>query len=199
MKGNEEIIAKHHDEKEMYLGLLEFWAMNNPVRRLSQKFLEFPLFRSSLKRRKIDLRNKIIMDAGCGSGYGSYLINKQFSPSELISFDLMSEQIKRAEKKYPDLEFKIGNMLNLDQTDQSVDAVFMCGILHHIPQWKQAVKEVYRILKPGGVFLFEEPRYQFTFKELEAGTENVGFIRLEKRAWIPFYAYSYLWLRPKLQ
>ncbi len=103
-----------------------------------------------------------------------------------------------AQKKYPALEFKIGNVLNFDQADQSVDAVFMSGILHHIPQWRQAVKVVYRVLKPGGVFLFEEPRYQFTFKELEAGTEESGLIRLEKRTWIPFYTYSYLWLKPNL-
>lgn len=38
-----------------------------------------------------------------------------------------------AQKKSPALEFKIGNVLNFDQADQSVDAVFMSGILHHIP------------------------------------------------------------------
>lgn len=45
----------------------------------------------------------------------------------------------------------------LDADDDSYDAVFDFGIIHHIPQWRTAVAEAARVLAPpGGRFYFEE-------------------------------------------
>ena len=54
----------------MRLSKAEFFAMNNPIRRLMQRNLEFRAFRESLKKHNIDLRGKMILDAGCGLGWG---------------------------------------------------------------------------------------------------------------------------------
>jgi SAM-dependent methyltransferase len=59
----------------------------------------------------------------------------------------------------------------LDARDDSYGAVFDFGIVHHIPDWRQAVAEVARVLTPGGRFYFEEvtahalarPTYQWLF------------------------------------
>ncbi|HEX7794194.1 MAG TPA: class I SAM-dependent methyltransferase, partial [Vicinamibacterales bacterium] len=40
--------------------------------------------------------------------------------------------------------------------NESFDAVFDFGILHHIPDWQKAVREIARVLRPGGLFFFEE-------------------------------------------
>jgi SAM-dependent methyltransferase len=40
--------------------------------------------------------------------------------------------------------------------DESFDAVFDFGVIHHIFRWEDAVREVRRVLKPGGIFVFEE-------------------------------------------
>jgi len=63
---------------DMRLGKLEFLAMNNPLRRWIQKHTEFRIFRNQLKRCFVDLDGEVIMDAGCGSGYSTELIVKEF-------------------------------------------------------------------------------------------------------------------------
>ena len=50
----------------------------------------------------------------------------------------------------------VADATSLPFPDAHVDAVFAFGILHHIQNWPQAVREAHRVLKPGGVFSFEE-------------------------------------------
>lgn len=148
-----------HDPAEgetMRLSPIEFWAMNNPIRRLIQQRLEFGLMRRFLRERGIDLSGSVILDAGCGSGFSTHLIQDAFNPRELRGFDLMPEQIARARRRYPHLRFAIGDITRIDQPDSHDDAVFVFGILHHVPGWRSAVGETYRVLKPGGVLLVEE-------------------------------------------
>ncbi len=58
----------------MRLSKAEFLAMNNPVRRYVQKHLELKIIREHLKKHNFSLEGKIILDAGCGSGYSTQLI-----------------------------------------------------------------------------------------------------------------------------
>ena len=49
-----------------------------------------------------------------------------------------------------------GDASRLAFQDASFDLVVDFGVVHHIPNWKDAVAEVYRTLRPGGEFLFED-------------------------------------------
>jgi len=49
----------------------------------------------------------------------------------------------------------------INQPDGIFDAVFSFGVLHHMEDWRRAIKEVSRVLKPGGEFFFEEPLQPF--------------------------------------
>lgn len=73
--------------------------MNNPMRRWLQKNVEFTTFKEFLDKHNISLEGKIVLDAGCGSGYSTNLI-QQFLPAELVGFDLMPMQIEKAKQKY---------------------------------------------------------------------------------------------------
>jgi ubiquinone/menaquinone biosynthesis C-methylase UbiE len=159
----------------MRLGPLEFAAMNNPFRRFIQKYFEFRLFRNFLEKHKIDLSGKCIVDAGCGSGYSTNLIKDEFNPTRLIAFDLMPEQIAIAQKRYSDIQFKTGDITDLELPESSADAVFIFGILHHIPEWKKGLENISKVLKISGVLLVEEPRARFTWKEFEEGIIDSGF------------------------
>jgi ubiquinone/menaquinone biosynthesis C-methylase UbiE len=50
----------------------------------------------------------------------------------------------------------VGDVLHLPYCDSRLDAVFDFGVLHHVPDWRSALSEVCRVLKPGGVFYVEE-------------------------------------------
>ncbi len=137
----------------MELNKIEFMAMNNPIRRLSQKYIEFKRFEKYIVKNNITLLNSTILDAGCGSGYSSKLISKRFRPKELIAFDYMPKQIEIAKQKNPYATYYVDDITAVNQPTEKFDAVFVFEILHHVPNWQQAISELYRVIKKGG-YLF---------------------------------------------
>jgi ubiquinone/menaquinone biosynthesis C-methylase UbiE len=184
--------AKESAENEMRLGKTEFYAMNNPVRRFIQKHGEFRLFKHFLKKQKINLAGKVIIDAGCGSGYSSKLIMDAFNPSELIAFDIMPEQIAIAQKRYTNITFTIEDLTQIQIPAGTADAVFVFGILHHIPEWRKALINISGFLKRSGVFLVDEPRYRFTWNEFEQGILDAGLSLCERKNICGTFFRSYL-------
>jgi ubiquinone/menaquinone biosynthesis C-methylase UbiE len=175
------------------LGRIEFLAMNNPVRRLLQKHVEFRFFRDALRSHSIDLTGGVIIDAGCGSGYGTRLIVGEYKPSRVIAFDIMPEQIELAQKRGIGVDFFVGDMTKIDTPDNSCDAAFVFGVFHHVPDWRRAVVEVARTIKPGGVLVVEEPPYRFTFRELEEALRASGLTMLAAKGFFMRTIRGYLW------
>jgi len=169
--------------ESLRLGRFEFLAMNNPIRNLRQKYGEVPLMLDLLRLHDIDLADKVIMDMGCGSGYGTELIVKELRPSHVIAYDLMPEQIQLARRRNLAVDFKTGDATAMEAGDASCQAVFDFGILHHIPLWRKALAETVRVLVPSGVLLIEEPHKMFEWDEFESGLQQAGFEILERRQW----------------
>lgn len=139
---------------------LNFWErllINNPVRSLVQQHVEAPL----LLRLGGRLDGKEVLEIGCGRGAGAEVILQRFGASHVTAFDLDPRMIELARKRlapYPPdrLRLFVGDAIAIEAPDQAFDAVFDFGIIHHIPIWQKAVAEVARVLKPGGLFFFEE-------------------------------------------
>jgi ubiquinone/menaquinone biosynthesis C-methylase UbiE len=58
------------------------------------------------------------------------------------------------------LKVFVGDAVKIDAEDGMFDAVFDFAIIHHIPEWRKAIGEVVRVLRPGGRFFFEEVTQQ---------------------------------------
>ena len=187
----------------MRLTTLEFWAMNNPVRRFVQKRLEFRLF----KEMGLTEPGKRILEIGCGSGYGARLLSS-IKPASYVGIDLMPEQIDRTKGiDLPNTEFAVMDATDLSAfEDESIDYVVVFGILHHIPAWRSVLFEIERVLVPGGKLFIEEPQKNsvklldrvfhwhvpeagFSYAELETGMMDVGLEILETRAFSFFNSY----------
>lgn len=138
----------------MRLSAVEFRAMNNPVRRFFQRYVEFQNF----KWLGLTDRNKDILEIGCGSGYGAVLLST-LEPGTYIGVDVMPEQISLARCRHlPGFEFKVMDASDMPEiTSLSRDVVVIFGILHHIPPWRKVIQECRRILRPGGKLFVEEP------------------------------------------
>jgi ubiquinone/menaquinone biosynthesis C-methylase UbiE len=140
----------------MRLNLRELDMMDSPLRRFSQRVIELHTFVRFLRRANVDLHGGTLLDAGCGNGYGLELLAKTFEPRRLVGFDLMPEQIERARRRGLAAEISVGDITAIAEPDATFDGVFVFGILHHVPAWRDALRELARVLKPGGVLLVEE-------------------------------------------
>jgi ubiquinone/menaquinone biosynthesis C-methylase UbiE len=139
------------------LNSVELAAMSSGWRRFSQQSIELPILRRLLRRAGVDLRGRRLLDAGCGAGWGLEALREQFQPSRLVGFDLMTEQVKRASTRLGEsAEIRTGDITQIAEPDGSFDGVFVFGILHHVPAWRAALREIARVLVPGGVLAIEE-------------------------------------------
>lgn len=131
--------------------------MNNPARAALQRRYEGAL----LQRLGGRIEGKRVLEIGCGRGVGTEIIFDQFGAGEVHAFDFDPDMVgwaqKRLSRYFPNrLNLYVGDAAAIDEPDASFDAVFDFAIIHHIPNWKDAVSEVARVLKPGGKFYFEE-------------------------------------------
>lgn len=138
----------------MKLNKAEFFLVNSRVRALIQEHIEFPRL-----RRYVALEaNKRILEIGCGSGTGAGIINKTYRPRQYIGIDLDEKMVRIAKQKNPErnMTFMEGDVSSLPFREESFDAVFDFGVIHHIPNWKDCVREVHRVLTQGGHFILED-------------------------------------------
>ena len=130
--------------------------MNNPFRRLFQRYVEFSCFQRFLEDEAVNLGNAAVLDPGCGSGYEAQLIHDQWSPAQLIGFDLMPEQVKKAHNRSPEIPFFVGDITRIPFPPATFDGVFLFAVLHHIPAWQKAIEEINRVLTDDGLLLIED-------------------------------------------
>jgi ubiquinone/menaquinone biosynthesis C-methylase UbiE len=138
----------------MLMNSIEYWTVNNPLRAFVQRHYEAP----RLKRLSTVSANTVL-EIGCGQGAGAKIIYDLFSPHRYFGIDLDPRMIRRAKEKagaLPNATFMEGDVSNLQFQDSSFDLIFDFGIVHHVPNWKDALAEVHRTLKLHGEFLFED-------------------------------------------
>jgi len=101
------------------------------------------------------------LEVGCGRGAGARIIHRTFQPRTLYASDLDPQMIRKAERYLPaadrnPIRFLTADVLYLPFGNESFEVVFGFGVLHHVPDWESAIREIGRVLKPGGVYFLEE-------------------------------------------
>ena len=162
----------------MKLNRVEKALMNNPVRALVQRRYEAVL----MERLGERIEGQRVLEIGCGRGVGTEIIFERFGARQVDAFDLDPAMIEQAQRRLSGyssdrLRLFVGDVAAIDAPDASYGAVFDFGIVHHVPDWQQAIKEISRVLRPGGLFFFEEVTKQaldrwFYRMFLEHPTEN---------------------------
>jgi ubiquinone/menaquinone biosynthesis C-methylase UbiE len=145
----------------MLLNFVEKAMMNNPVRAAIQRHFEAQRLLTMGGR----MTGGIALEIGCGRGVGIKLIFDIFGAERVDAFDLDPHMIELAKRRIKAFGEKVrlwtGDVTTIPTGDSYYDAVFDFGVIHHVPNWRDAIKEVYRVLKPRGRFYGEEVLKKF--------------------------------------
>jgi len=145
----------------MILNRIEYALMNNPVRAAIQRRFEA----RRLLRMGGALNGGRALEVGCGRGVGTEIILGLFGADSVDAFDLDPRMVARAQARLSAFGSRtrvwVGDVSAIDAPDATYDAVFDFGIIHHVPEWRRALAEVHRVLKPGGRFFAEEVLSRF--------------------------------------
>jgi ubiquinone/menaquinone biosynthesis C-methylase UbiE len=140
----------------MKLNWAERWAVNNPLRVIEQG-IEIRLLKQMLPLPP----GLAALEIGCGRGAGARVILREFKPSRIHAMDLDVEMIGKAKRYLSDADKQkitlfAGDASALPVKTQSMDVVFGFGVLHHVQDWRAALAEIARVLKPRGAYFIEE-------------------------------------------
>lgn len=97
-------------------------------------------------------RGKTCLDAGCGGGRYSIAMGR-LGAAKVVGVDISSTGIADARRRaagMPNVSFQEASVLDLPFPDASFDFVCSSGVLHHTLNPEQGLREVCRVLKPGG-------------------------------------------------
>ena len=132
----------------MKLNWAERWVVNNPLRVFEQG-IEI----HRLKTMMLLKPGFTALEIGCGRGAGAKIILREFQPSRIYATDLDEEMIGKAKGYLSPADLRqvslfAADVYALPLKTATFDAVFGFGVLHHIPDWRSALAEVARVLKP---------------------------------------------------
>lgn len=96
-----------------------------------------------------------LLEIGCGMGHTSVSLSKIIS--KLVGIDISIEGIKIAKERVNNAEFIVGDATALPFKDKCFDCVIVKDVLEHIENDLQAIKEVNRVLKNGGLLIVYVP------------------------------------------
>jgi sterol 24-C-methyltransferase len=146
---------------------------------------------------KLDLTSDcLVLDAGCGEGATAVYLAKEYG-YRVKGVDLIDSAISKAEKRA--LNFDLGDRVDfqvMDYTklcfaDQIFDGVFTMESLVHIPDYEQALREFYWVLKPQGkLALFEysiSPRGILSFDQQKYVDMVIGGAALDS---LPYFTHG---------
>lgn len=120
--------------------------------------------------RALPLAGADIVELGCGKAEKSRQIVQRASPRSILALEV--DEIQHRENlgapPIPGLRFALGGAEAIPAPDASFDIVLMFKSLHHVPvdRMDQALAEIRRVLRPGGLAYLSEPVYAGEFNDM---------------------------------
>lgn len=105
-----------------------------------------------------------LLDIGCGPGTITVGLAAAVSPGRVVGIDLADEIIDQARANaagagQADIEFAVGDVYAIDAADASFDVVHAHQVLQHLTDPVRALREMGRVLRPGGLLAVRDADY----------------------------------------
>lgn len=101
-----------------------------------------------------------LLELGCGEGRGVELLAPL--ADSYIGLDKIKAVISNLEKRYPDYKFMSGVFPPFPFEDNSFDTIITFQVIEHVKDDEGFIKEIHRVLKPGGTALITTPNIKMT-------------------------------------
>lgn len=122
-----------------------------------------------------------IVELGCGKADLARRLLEQHGAAEVTGFEVDQRQhaANLAAPPLPGLRFAAGGAQDIPLPDASCDGIMMLKSLHHVPVplMDQALREIARVLVPGGWLYVSEPVYAGEFNQLVKRFHDEGEVR----------------------
>ena len=179
-----------------------WWRKNPSACPYSQKFwVEAPhpiITRDRLQQVLAPQPGERILEIGPGTGYYTLDMAEWIGPEGTVEvFDIQQEfldhtMLRADERGLSNVVATQGDATDLPFEDDSIDAVVLTAVLGEIPDRAAALREIERVLRPGGRLvvgeLFGDPHFT-TFGSLQGQCDDAA-LRLEERSgnWFGYFA-----------
>lgn len=143
-----------------------------------------------------------ILDVGCGPGTITIDCARKYLEAKVVGIDTLEELANvgkkvASEQGLSNVKFEVGSVMSLPYDDESFDIVYVHQLLLHLPEPIGALKEMTRVVKPGGLIFareadldstivypmeYESIKYFFNHFALGESTDTTGGRKLKEWA-----------------
>ena len=121
-------------------------------------------------------RRRVVLDVGCGTGVSAFAFKGAFPDDDVVGLDISPQMVRIARRRDADdaCTFLLGDACRLPFADASVDVVAGHSFLYLVPDRAGALREIRRVLRPGGRLVLLEPHRQGWPRDLRSIWRIVG-------------------------
>lgn len=123
--------------------------------------------------RQLDVHEAKLLEVGCGTGWLSFRLMEFGS---VTAVDLGKEIIATAKNRYPEIDFRSGDIHTLDFPAHSFNVIVTLETFSHVPDQHAFVSRLSELLRPGGVLLLTTQN-KFVFDRCADVRPAVGYLR----------------------
>ena len=131
-----------------------------------------------------------LLNVGGSAGIIDSVLADHFGTVSNIDIDADAIRFARERFQRPNLEFRVGDALAIDFPDGHFDVVVCSQVYEHVADAEQMMREIFRVLKPGGVCYFaasnrlmwNEPHYNLPLLSVVPRPLAHLYVRLAGRA-----------------
>ena len=101
--------------------------------------------------------NPVLMDIGCSSGFMLRDLRDRFPGATVLGSDYVRGPLDALARAFPDVPLMQFDLVACPLPAKSLDGITLLNVIEHVEDDASALKQIFRILKPGGVAVVEAP------------------------------------------
>jgi SAM-dependent methyltransferase len=133
--------------------------------------------------RGAPIAGRDVLEVGCGRGGGAAYVARALDPRRMVAVDLSARAVALCRRRFahPRLWFEVGDAEQLPFGDATFDVVLNVESSHCYGHFDRFLREVRRVLRPGGHFLYADFRPRDEVPVWRASLQTAGFVVIAER------------------